>query len=47
MSRIEPHDPRDESRLFDNTRGFFRVRKTDTAAQLDALVAPGDRKSVV
>ena len=41
MSRIEPQDPRDESRLFDNTRGFFRVRKTDTAAQLEALVAPG------
>ena len=42
MSSIDPLDTRDESRLFDDTRGFFRVRsQVDIAASLQELVLPG------
>ena len=42
VSRIDPRPTPDESRIFDDTRGFFRVRsKADIAVALDALVVPG------
>ncbi len=42
MNGIEAKTPRDDARLFDDRRGFFRARsRVDVDAQLDAIARPG------